>query len=151
MVTVYMYPLRRENSSCVNSLYNLTEPSDCLRLHSQKYWYIIVLHYLTCLCIGADAHHCFDSLYYCIVWLIAIVLFDAIVLLICIGTSVHSLYNLLCICIVLLIYHWGYMPISLYYLLCIIALYYYWKSCQMYGQRGLKVPPPISGCTGREV
>ena len=114
MVTIYIYPLRSENSSCVNSLYNLTEPSDCLRLHSQKYWYIIVLHYLTCLCIGADTHHCFDSLYCCIVWLIAIVLLK------CIGTLVHSLYYLLCTAL----YYWN-VPLGLHANITVLFAMYY--------------------------
>ena len=118
------------------------------------------MHYLTCLCIGADTHHCFDSLYYCIVWLIAIVLFDAIVLLICIGTLVHSLYNLLCIAL----YYWN-VPLGLHaHITVLFAMYYcivlllkimsnVWAErfkgtsthLWMYRQRGLKVPPPIQG------
>ena len=54
--------------------------------------------------------------------------------------------------IVLLICHWGYMPISLYDLLCIIgyncpsiaSLYYYWKSCQNVWAERLKGTSPIS-------
>ena len=85
---------------CVNSLYNLTELSGwLLGAALPEILVITVLHYLTC--IRADAHYCFDSLYYCIVW------FDvfAIVLFKCIGTSAHSLYNLPCILIAL--YYWN--------------------------------------------
>ena len=43
MVTIYMYPLRSENSSCVNPLYNLTELSDRATLPEKLVHHCIAL------------------------------------------------------------------------------------------------------------
>ena len=66
------------------------------------------------------------------------------------GPMPNSLYNLPCICHCIIDMSLGLMPISLYYCIDVLELYYLhcitWKSCQMHGKRGLKVPPPIQSC-----
>ena len=120
---------------CVNSLYNSTKLSDRAALPEILVHHCIALFDMSLYWGQHPPLLWFIVLLHCMIWCICH----------CIITMSIAIENCM---IYYVLGPWSTHCMICYVLLGTIAhpLYYYWKSCQMYGQRGLKVPPPIQSC-----